>query len=85
MSSDEPFPIVHVSRETGLGNETMGTKRKFWCRDEDGVEWLFKFARANTGEHWSEKLGAEIGTLLGVPCAQVELATGNSAASREGS
>lgn len=74
MNVDEPFPIRIVSRGAGLGDETMGTKEKFWYRDESGVDWLFKFARANTGEHWSEKIAAEIGTLLGVPCAQVELA-----------
>lgn len=53
----------------------MGTKAKFWYRDENGVDWLFKFARSNTGEHWSEKIAAEVGASLGVPCAQVELAT----------
>lgn len=75
MSTDDAFPIRTVSRGAGLGDETMGTKEKFWYRDDDGVDWLFKFARANTGEHWSEKIAAEIGALLGVPCARVELAT----------
>ncbi len=75
MSIDEPYPIRSVSRGAGLGDETMGTKEKFWYRDEDGVEWLFKFARVNTGEHWSEKIAAEIGVSFGIPCAQVELAT----------
>jgi HipA-like C-terminal domain len=52
----------------------MGTKAKFWYQDEDDTSWLFKFARSSTGEHWSEKIAAEIGAALGVPCAQVELA-----------
>jgi hypothetical protein len=75
MSGDEPFPVYTVSREARVGHETMGTKQKFWWRDDEGVDWLFKFARSGTGEHWSEKVGAEIGALLGIPCARVELAT----------
>lgn len=75
MSVDEPYRIHRVSRGAGLGDETMGTKEKFWYQDEDGVDWLFKFARSSTGEHWSEKVAYEVGSLLGVPCAQVELAS----------
>ncbi|MEX1361901.1 MAG: HipA domain-containing protein [Nannocystaceae bacterium] len=52
----------------------MGTKAKFWYRAPNGEEWLFKFARDRTGEHWSEKIASEIGAALGVPCARVELA-----------
>jgi hypothetical protein len=44
--------------------ETMGTKRKFWFTDTDGTRWLFKYSRAETGEHWSEKIAAEIGAWL---------------------
>ncbi|MCX4246809.1 HipA domain-containing protein [Paraliomyxa miuraensis] len=62
-------------RAEGLGNETMGTKEKFWYRDGSGASWLFKFARRNTGEHWSEKIAAEIGHMLDIPCARVDLAT----------
>lgn len=57
-----------------LGKEQMGTKAKFWYRAPNGEEWLFKFARDRTGEHWSEKIASEIGAALGVPCAHVELA-----------
>ena len=35
---------------------------------------MLKFARPNTGEHWAEKIAAEIGNLIGVDCARVELA-----------
>ena len=55
-------------------DEPMGTKPKFWFKDEDGQRWLFKFARPNTGEDWSEKVAAGVGRMLGVPCAHVELA-----------
>jgi hypothetical protein len=51
----------------------MGTKPKFWFRC-DRQRWLFKEPRGSTGEHWAEKGAAEIGHLLGIPCARVELA-----------
>lgn len=51
----------------------MGTKRKFWFTGTDGKRWLFKYSRPQTGEHWSEKVAAEIGAQLGVPVARVEL------------
>ncbi len=74
MSGDAPYPVHDVSTWTRFGDETMGTKAKFWCHDEHGRDWLFKFARPGTGEHWAEKVAAEVGSLLGVPCAEVELA-----------
>ncbi|AKT40908.1 HipA family kinase [Chondromyces crocatus] len=57
------------------GGEPMGTKQKFWCASDDGKRYLFKYAREGTGEDWSEKLAAEIGTALGLPCAEVDLAS----------
>ncbi len=33
-----------------------------------------KFPRLETGEHWAEKIASEIGNLIGVNCARVELA-----------
>lgn len=70
----EQFPIHHVSRADAFRDETMGTKGKFWWRDGSGQHWLFKFGRKGTGEHWAEKAAAEVGALLQVPVAQVELA-----------
>ncbi len=54
----------------------MGTKRKFWYQPPDGDEpaWLFKYPRQNTGEHWAEKIAAEIAEILEIPHARVELA-----------
>ncbi len=68
------FPIVQVRPGEAFRDESMGTKRKFWCRHADGTHWLFKFAREGTGEHWAEKVAAHVGLALGVPVAQVELA-----------
>ncbi len=70
----EPFPIYQVSRDASFGTETMGTKGKFWWRDDDGGHWLFKFGRPDTGEHWAEKVVAHFAELLQVPAARVELA-----------
>jgi hypothetical protein len=69
------FPVIElgatVRRERG---EQLGSKRKFWFRHSDEKLWLFKYARPNTGEHWAEKLAAEIAEVIGLPHAVVELA-----------
>lgn len=54
--------------------EHLGSKEKFWFRDARGELWLFKHARPGTGEHWAEKLAAEIAGVLRLPHAVVELA-----------
>ena len=54
----------------------MGSKQKFWYRKGTDPEpaWLFKYPQPNTGQHWAEKIAAEIADALGVPHARVELA-----------
>ncbi len=55
--------------------EGRGTRRKFWVlRPDNQTEWLLKFPRPNTGEHWAEKIAAEIGRMIDVDTARVELA-----------
>ena len=68
------FPIIDISDWTKLTPEQMGTKPKFWCLDPQGEESLFKESRSHSGEHWSEKLAAEIAEELGLPHARIELA-----------
>lgn len=71
----DPYRIVEVKPEWAIDREDMGTKTKFWYRDPDGeVEWLFKYPRPITGEHWSEKIAAEVASVIGVRHAKVELA-----------
>lgn len=53
----------------------MGTKFKFWYRHPELGNCLFKLARPDTGEDWSEKIAAELASLLGLPHAVYELAT----------
>lgn len=54
----------------------MGTKSKFWFRPGGKPpRWLFKNPQPGTGQHWAEKIAAEIAAGLGIPHAIVELAT----------
>ena len=58
--------------------ETLGSKRKFWFTmpaSGGSSDWLFKYpARPASGEHWAEKVAAEVAALLAVPHARLELA-----------
>lgn len=68
------FPVIDVTAWERLNTEQMGTKPKFWCLDQSGVEFLFKESRSHAGEHWSEKVAAEIAEALELPHAEIELA-----------
>ncbi len=71
----DPHPIVEVKPEWVIDREDMGTKTKFWYRDpDDDVNWLFKYPRSDTGEHWAEKIAEEVASVLGIRHAKVELA-----------
>ena len=86
----EPYPVVDVEESIDwevtrdfedhsedvepTGVEPMGSKEKFWYRDREGVWWLFKYPRKNTGEHWAEKIAAEVAGRLEIPHGRVELA-----------
>ena len=72
----ESYPVVAVGPEWVLEPEDMGTKEKFWCRKpgDQEAEWLFKYPQLNTGQHWAEKIAAEVASVLGVRHAKVELA-----------
>ena len=69
------FPIVTVEPAHVNGQEAMGGKRKFWCCLPDRPNhWLFKFPRPGTGEHWAEKVAAEVAGQFKIPHPPVELA-----------
>jgi hypothetical protein len=68
------FPIISVPPDAAEAPEQMGTKRKFWFRDPDRGLCLFKLARPETGEDWSEKVACEVAGLLGLPHARYEMA-----------
>ena len=78
------YPIFEVDPEPAFDPdriESMGSKEKFWFRfpgeEEIGPDWLFKYPRPNSGEHWAEKIAAEVAAVLEIPHAEVELATCN--------
>ena len=65
-------------------DETSGVEEKMWLfkpRSNPPVSWLFKSVTADgkyvCGEDWAENAAAEVGQLLGVPCAKVEMAARN--------
>lgn len=70
------YGVFEVLPEWIFEPEDTGAKPKFWFRIGDaGANWLFKHPRPNTGEHWAEKIAAEVAGSLGVDHAEVELAT----------
>jgi hypothetical protein len=84
--ADVQLAVVHPSDhggESGFvadveGDEPMGSKEKFWCTRRGTEErYLLKYARAETGEDWAEKIAAELAGDGGLrlPHARVELAT----------
>ena len=72
----DPYRIFEVQPEWVLKSEDMGSKTKFWYRPQDQQErdWLFKYPQPDTGQHWAEKIAAEVAGLLAIPHAKVELA-----------
>ena len=70
----EPFTVLSIQPDWVLEAEAMGSKDKFWYRSDDGGDWLFKYPQANTGQHWSEKIAAEVADHLDILHARVELA-----------
>ena len=71
---DEPYTVVEIVGTLDT-RETRGAREKFWIRFNGEAErWLLKLPRPQTGEHWAEKVAFEVGHLIGVDCAQVELA-----------
>jgi HIRAN domain/HipA-like C-terminal domain len=74
------FPIIDVNdwlideyREAGKGN-----REKIWLNNTKKQQIaMFKLPRENRGEHWAEKLAAEIAKIIKFPCAEVDLAMRN--------
>ena len=70
----EPFQVIVVPENARESVEQMGSKEKFWFT-ESVLGWsLYKVARSETGEDWSEKIAEQFANLLGLPHARYELA-----------
>ena len=66
---------MEVKPEWTIEDEAMGSRQKFWYDvPGDQQRWLFKYPRAGTGEHWAEKIAAEVAACLGILHAAVDLA-----------
>lgn len=71
----DAYTIVTVEPEWVINPEEMGGKTKFWYgKPDDNTNCLFKYPRPNTGEHWAEKIAAEVASVIGITHAKVELA-----------
>lgn len=71
------YRILQIDSKDEIQTEGMGSKAKSWflVPEENNSDWLFKRSqREGSGEHWAEKIAAEVAGLLGVPHARVELA-----------
>lgn len=68
------YPIIQLPADAPAQLEQLGSKTKFWYRDENGHRMLFKEGRPGTGENWAEKVCCEFCRLLGLPHAQYDLA-----------
>ncbi|NEQ75195.1 MAG: HipA-like protein [Okeania sp. SIO2C9] len=67
------FEIIEVSEDSISEPEQLGTKKKNWYY-HDELNYLYKKARPDTGEAWSEKIASELCELLDLPHAHYELA-----------
>jgi hypothetical protein len=76
MTETDLYPVWQIATDAKEAIEQLGSKPKFWLRFKDVPDerWLFKFARENTGEDWSEKIAADVAVLLDIEAARVELA-----------
>lgn len=67
--------------DTDSGKFGSGASEKIWLiNPETNEKGLFKFPKVKhdgtiTGEYWAEKLATEIGKLINVECARVDIGT----------
>ncbi len=72
---EKPYPVIEVQPEWVVEPEAMGSKEKFWYKKPGTTtDWLFKHPKSGTGQHWAEKVAAEIAACVNVRHAPVELA-----------
>lgn len=68
------FPVISVEEGAADNVEYLGSKQKFWFNHSEFGRSLWKAARPNTGEDWSEKIAEQFALQLGLPCARYEFA-----------
>jgi len=73
------FDVWDVSAWEIFSDETEGVEEKWWLIHPDtGDRWLFKppvvKCEFQQGEDWAERVSTQLARVIGVPCADVELA-----------
>jgi hypothetical protein len=80
MFEIKKFDNWNIYKDTVFGS---GASEKLWLiNNKTNQTGLFKFTKLKTdgnitGEYWAEKLAAEIGKIINVKCAEVEMGTYN--------
>lgn len=80
---------IDVSDWTTLQLEARGSGANRWLEDGRGARWLYKATRVPAGsrepqgEDWAEKAAQLLAALIGLPCAEVELAFRGTDGGRE--
>lgn len=77
--ADRHYEVFDVSEWEVAADEPAGQEEKKWIVEpKTGLKWLFKPPTEKNGfrqgEDWTEKVSSELAELIGVPCAQVQLA-----------
>ncbi len=67
------FPLIRIQSSAAEAVEYLGTKAKFWYRNDDRL-MLFKAEERGTGEDWAEKIACELAALIGLPHVHYEMA-----------
>lgn len=68
------YKIFEIPSDAADFPEQLGTKRKFWFKNEHNELVLFKEGRPGTGENWAEIIVAGLAFLLGMPHAEYDFA-----------
>ncbi|MEL7368630.1 MAG: hypothetical protein AAFN74_06950 [Myxococcota bacterium] len=72
------FSVIEVPPDVTRQDELLGTKPKFWFREEEplaaNLSAFLLFKRGRSNEDWSEKVAEVVANAIGLPTASVELA-----------
>lgn len=68
------YPIRDLNDKTPDALEQRGDKKTNYWFFTNTTKFLFKMIRANTGEHWAEKVACELCALLNLPHAHYDFA-----------
>lgn len=72
-SPEKNIYCVHEVNDLRMtSTEQMGSKDKFWVELDD-ADWLFKYPLRFDGERWSEMVAYEVGRMMELPIAEIEL------------